>query len=366
MKASQSKRRHQHGGCDLAAVTAETPTIITLSAARDAGRGNCCFTAGRTAGASVAAAARGASSEGNMSDYFTGSEWSQTYAKKALPVLVNFAERGKSLSYMDLAKLLLGDKKYAYALMAALGRLGKALRSLSKAEAKSLGKIPPIQLLVCNQRTMRPGNLALGFLEIRKSLADQMSKHELDSVVRVAHQRIFSYPSWHGVLKALGLKPLTLKLPASENVLPEIRDIERRATAESDEHKRLKLFLARNSRKIGVQWEGIGDTERLLLSGDRLDISFRDDQRWIAVEVKGKRSPEADLIRGIFQCVKYRAILVAQLRYEGLEGRNHFRRTVPRVILACGTLLPEALRALAESFDVEVKAGISVPNDFVP
>jgi hypothetical protein len=29
---------------------------------------------------------------GDMSDYFTGSDWSQTYAKKALPVLVNLAE----------------------------------------------------------------------------------------------------------------------------------------------------------------------------------------------------------------------------------------------------------------------------------
>ena len=27
-----------------------------------------------------------------MSEYFTGSDWSQTYAKKALPVLVNLAE----------------------------------------------------------------------------------------------------------------------------------------------------------------------------------------------------------------------------------------------------------------------------------
>ena len=27
-----------------------------------------------------------------MSDYFTGSDWSQTYAKKALPILVSLAE----------------------------------------------------------------------------------------------------------------------------------------------------------------------------------------------------------------------------------------------------------------------------------
>lgn len=108
-----------------------------------------------------------------------------------------------------------------------------------------------------------------------------------------------------------------------------------------------------------------GDIERLLLSGDRLDISFRDDERWIAVEVKGKHSPLADLVRGIFQCVKYKVILAAQLRYEALGGQVHLPRTIPRVVLACGAPLPAELLTFAKSLDVEVRSGISVPEDFV-
>jgi hypothetical protein len=99
--------------------------------------------------------------------------------------------------------------------------------------------------------------------------------------------------------------------------------IERRSTGEGEEHKRLKLFLADNPRKIGIQSKGKADTEVLLLSGDRLDGSFRSNELWVAVEVKGKNSPEADLVRGIFQCVKYKVILAAQLRYEALSGGNH-------------------------------------------
>ena len=53
-------------------------------------------------------------SEGDMSDYFAGSGWSQTYAKKAAPVLVNFAENHRATNYTELAKLLLGDKKYGH------------------------------------------------------------------------------------------------------------------------------------------------------------------------------------------------------------------------------------------------------------
>src|ERR1700675_484818 len=47
-------------------------------------------------------------SEGDMSDYFAGSDWSQTYAKEALPVLVSLAESHRATTYTELAKILLG------------------------------------------------------------------------------------------------------------------------------------------------------------------------------------------------------------------------------------------------------------------
>lgn len=302
-----------------------------------------------------------------MSDYFAGSAWSQTYAKEALPVLVNLAESRSATTYTELAKILLGDQKYAHPLMSALGRLGHALESLNEAEPKKFGTIPPIQLLVCNQSSGRPGNLALTFLGFKKSDTDKMSKQQLDAIVSAARQKIFEYQRWHHVLKALGLKPVTLELPAPESILPKIRELERHSTREGEEHERLKLFLAQNPKRIGIRWKGTGDTEHLLLSGYRLDISFRDDTKWIAVEVKGKHSPPADLIRGIFQCVKYKVILATQLRYETLQGQVvHLQRTIPRVVLACGAPLPTDLLTFAKSLDVEVWSGILVPEDFVP
>jgi hypothetical protein len=59
-----------------------------------------------------------------MRDYFAGSVWSKTFAKKALPILVNLAEDGKSTTYTELAIVMLNDKKYAHPLMSAPGRLG--------------------------------------------------------------------------------------------------------------------------------------------------------------------------------------------------------------------------------------------------
>ena len=167
-----------------------------------------------------------------MSDYFAGSDWSQVYAKKALPILVSLAESRRATTYSELAKLLLGDRRYGHPLMSALGRLGRALESLNEAEPKKYGKIPPIELLVCNQRTGRPGNLGLNFLGYKKSETDKMSKALLDTIVSRAHQNIFEYPRWQHVLKAFGLEPVTLKLPAPESILPKIRELERHTTGE--------------------------------------------------------------------------------------------------------------------------------------
>lgn len=154
---------------------------------------------------------------------------------------------------------------------------------------------------------------------------------------------------------------MTLELPAPETLLPKIGELEGLPKGEGAEHKKLKLYLARNPHVIGIEWVGHGDTERLLLSGDRLDISFRDDESWIAVEVKGENFPVADLVRGIFQCIKYKVILESQLRYEALEGRVHLKRIIPRMLLACGGTLPSNLLAFAKSQDVEVRSAIQVP-----
>jgi len=59
-------------------------------------------------------------------------------------------------------------------------------------------------------------------------------------------------------------------------------------------------------------------------------------------------------------------ILAAQLRYEALGGQVHLQRTLPRVVLACGGSLPAELLTFAKSVDVEVRSGLTVPEDFRP
>src|ERR1041385_7363908 len=182
--------------------------------------------------------------------------------KKHCHFLLLLRNPAKQSLYKDLSIILTGDGKYAHPLMNALGRLGKGLEILSERQKKFRG-IPPIQLLVCNQSTSHPGNRALSFLGFERAETDRMTKRQLDSLVLAAHQRIFLYKYWHDVLKALDLKPVTFHLPSPQDVISKIRELGH-TTKEGDDHKRLKLFIAQNPKKIGIKWNGHGETECLL------------------------------------------------------------------------------------------------------
>ena len=74
----------------------------------------------------------------------------------------------------------------------------------------------------------------------------------------------------------------------------------------------------------------------------------------IAVEVKSALSSEADIVRGMFQCVKYRAVLEAQQAAEGLPQSA-------RAILALELKLAPKFQALKNILGIEmvdeIKAG---------
>ncbi len=63
------------------------------------------------------------------------------------------------------------------------------------------------------------------------------------------------------------------------------------------------------------------DVEHILPSGDRLDVYFEciDGSR-VAVEVKPSISDDSDITRGIFQCIKYKAILEALTKADGTNA----------------------------------------------
>ena len=92
---------------------------------------------------------------------------------------------------------------------------------------------------------------------------------------------------------------------------------------EGDSHKELKEYIYNNPHVIGVEDYTEKKKEHKLLSADRIDVWFKQsDGSCIAVEVKSHISSEADVLRGIFQCVKYKAILDAEDKAHRIEASN--------------------------------------------
>jgi len=117
-------------------------------------------------------------------------------------------------------------------------------------------------------------------------------------------------------------------------------------------HKSLKEYIFNNPWIIGIHSFKQRDMEHILLSGDRLDVWFElADGSEIAVEVKSEISSSADVLRGLFQCVKYKTILEAENLIEGVTHNNH-------VILVLGRSLSETNAEIRDKFDIEVYENI--------
>lgn len=267
----------------------------------------------------------------------------QVRARAVLPILVRQAEAGTPIFYSTLAKEV--GIPNPRNLNHVLGSIGTTMENLSKAWKE---KVPPIQCLVVNKSKGLPGE-GIGWFLVKKEDFSSLDRRQQRTIVEAELQHIFSYRAWHDVLSALSLNP------AKSNFSSEIK----KAAAfggggESDAHKRLKTYVSQNPAVVGLPVntpEGL--TEFPLASGDAVDVRFLGKKDWIAVEVKSSISGEADITRGLFQCVKYKAVMEAMQLASGLPQNA-------RAILALETALPSKLVPLKNILGIEVVEGVRV------
>lgn len=267
----------------------------------------------------------------------TGDKLYQERARAALPLLVRQAKAAKPIFYSALAQEL--GMPNPRNLNYILGSIGQALVRLSKHWKE---KVPPIQCLVVSKATGIPGE-GIGWFLVSEDDFGKLPLRRRREIVHAELEHIYSYPHWDDVLAHLDLQPVETDFT---------EEIARASSGfgggESEEHKRLKEFVAMNPSVIGLpKTTHIGKTEYRLPSGDCLDISFRSKRSWIAVEVKSRTSSHQDLARGIFQCIKYQAILDAVLIAES-------QTSDARVLLVLEESLPESLQPLCNLLGVDV------------
>lgn len=284
-------------------------------------------------------------STAKISEPISGDKAYQVRAREALPLLVRQAVAGAPILYSDLAEEL--GMPNPRNLNYVLGSIGQSLERLSKAWKT---KVPPIQCLVVNKNTGLPGE-GIGWFLVKKEDFETLPLRQKRAIIEAELQHVFSYPKWQEVLKALALEPTT------SDFTPFVNKAKGGfGGGESDEHKALKEYVARNPKVVGLGTNTpIGTTEYLLPSGDSLDVSFNGKKVWVAAEVKSSISAEGDIVRGLFQCVKYRAVMEAVLLTEE-EPQN------ARALLVLESKLPQSLVPLRNMLGIEVVEGASPKN----
>lgn len=250
---------------------------------------------------------------------FARTRWRSQVIPDALPILIRWAQEGEAHSYSDLAQELhdnygheIKARKDLYGTVA--GGVAQALQWLSEQWKRP---IPPLHAIVVNKATKHPGEGAITispayFAGKKLDTEDERRVH-----LREAMEDVFTYPDWDRVARALGATMLTAAAGQVEEVAADalipLPKVQHGGGPESAEHQALKRWVASHPEELADFGNYLaGTNEKLLSSGDRLDAHFDNGKQRLAVEVKTSRCSEDELQRGVYQAVKYRAILRAE------------------------------------------------------
>jgi hypothetical protein len=125
---------------------------------------------------------------------------------------------------------------------------------------------------------------------------------------------------------------------------------------ESASHKQFKEYIASNPHVlIENSDEYEAQVEFTLPSLDSIDVVFTSKAERIGVEVKSHISSIDDITRGLFQCVKYTALLKAYHKAINSELDT-------KVVLVLESTFPDALKNLRELLEIDVRDNIAINN----
>lgn len=209
---------------------------------------------------------------------------------------------------------------------------------------------PLINMLVVNGGDWEPGVGGDSYLRDRFGISKRELAKRREVYVQEAINEVRAYTGWPDVYRKLFKGELvpdaTLNTDDYDEDGQPDNPVHGRGGPESEEHKRLKAFVRDNPQLVGIK--GIIARARLearLLSGDEMDVELLvGSMRW-GVEVKSSRSGDADLERGIYQCIKYRAVMIAESGFDADEAECD-------ALLVTERPLPTALRSLAKRLAV--------------
>jgi hypothetical protein len=264
-----------------------------------------------------------------------GSRWTDENARRALPLLLMLAKTRGVWTYGELNRELvrrykLPPRKSARGYGPVLSKIASAIDQLS---AEWEHRLPPLTILIRDAGSGDPNEGFDEFLQryVSAEQAGKLTEHNRHVLVERATEAVYRCEDWDAVAAyfdvtipthdASEAKPIALPLPGPLG------------DGESEAHAALKRYVAAHPELFADFGSfGPGTMEALLLSGDEVDVLFASDDQTLGVEVKTGDAAPGELTRGLYQCVKYRAVLQAMHAVKGELKRVQVVLVTPQAL----------------------------------
>ena len=219
-------------------------------------------------------------------------------AMNMIPILISFAKIRKTIQYGQLAKLVgYGSNQIGKH----LGEIDDILNEVKS--TLNIKNIPTLNGIVVSKKNGLPSN---GFDYVYKQFSS-FKGDKRDQFIKEKNEEAANY-NWTEILKYLCLNQYSFYTKSLEEEIIN----KKYSGGEGEKHKKLKEYIYNNPSSIGITKVRSKFIEYKLPSGDCIDVYFElSNETVIAVEVKSARSDSAYLLRGLYQCVKYKSVLLA-------------------------------------------------------
>lgn len=298
--------------------------------------------------------------EGEGEGDYVGNLTNRDYAERVIPILIDHVRRQRDnvlrpLTYEELAALLDRRNKHGMPAPRGLGNvLAIAMERIDSLKGERFGEVPYLTTIVVAKSGSSRGLPGIGVRE-RWTGYDEMTKDEKIWKVMNEYSRILAFGTrWLDILADLGIAPAQAD-DEQDSTADSATGTGGWGGGESPQHKALKSYVIEHPELFGADstWEAY--EEYSLRSADTIDVFFKSDRAWIGVEVKSSVSDgnELDYQRGLFQLVKYGAVLKAQACADRLAVLPEIK-----VALALEGRLPVALKDVAMRLDLDVRENV--------
>lgn len=281
----------------------------------------------------------------------------EKFATKALARwLISAANERRDLTYGEAMHKL--ETEEGFTSIGRATKLGWPVGVMMDMFLRKFPSAPLLNTLLVRQDTRLPGAGAGGYLadyfDVKMLGKDgAIDKHPKlwKEYCEEAMEDVYGFDDWVHLYQIVfdeKFKPDRIVLERqSGNDGKEKDGLPRGRSGEGPAHKALRLWVRDNPAKILPRLKSVrSKTEVELLSGDRVDNVYYADSATVAIEVKSAKSNWYDLQRGVYQCVKYRAILKA------MDPRDD---ADIKALLITETPLDGTLKALIKDFDLKHK-----------